>query len=220
MCRGELHGFDPRAEPSDTELAAQMAVALPQSVLAKRQSQAPRLLELVVSNLYEEVPNDDTPSSMWTMHVALGGLVNENIAKLIDKVVYELPPPWKQRSVTTYPPFFSLRRHSPTAFTVRCQVHWNLMLGMNPTEVDHPVMFRKDGNRSVFWIDANRAALDVLELDTLARAPRRVAHLQLHRGSCPVAGVFNALGLEVSQRAASGNLAARFSFGDGFKPLA
>mmetsp|Transcript_39961 Transcript_39961/g.79043 ORF Transcript_39961/g.79043 Transcript_39961/m.79043 type:complete len:382 (-) Transcript_39961:182-1327(-) len=205
LCRGELQCFDPLVEPSDAEWVALMATALPQSVLAKRQSQAPRLMELIVSNLCEEEPNNDNTPHKWIIWVSLGGLFNGRASQIIDKVVYELPPTSRQKFLTAYPPFFSLSRHSRAAFTVRCQIHWNPMLGMRPVEVDHPLAFRQDGNRSVAWIEAGPAALDIVEPKRPARAPCSAAKLQLHER----AGCFNALGLEVAQTTASGKAATR-----------
>merc|ERR1712008_102522 len=86
--------------------------------------------------------------SKWTLWVALRGFANEHIAKLIEKVVYELHPTFQQRFVTAYPPFFSLRRRGWTAFTVRCRIHWNAMLGMPTMQVDHQLVFEQQGNQT------------------------------------------------------------------------
>jgi len=178
-----------------------MAIALPQSVLAARQSQAPCLLELIVRNLYEEIPSHNESPNKWTIWIAFGGLDNGHTAQMIDRVIYELPPPGKQRFVTTYPPFFFLSRRGWTPFTARCNIHWNPILGMRPTEVDHSVVFGQNGNRSVHWIDVDRAALDTLGLGTLANAPNGAVQLQLPSA----VSMFNALGIDGgSQRVSPG----------------
>jgi len=67
---------------------------------------------------------------------------------------------------------------------------------MCPTEVDHSVVSGQDGSHSVHLIDVDCAALDILGLKRLARASNSAVQLQLH----PTVGMFNALGLEGSQR--------------------
>merc|ERR1711956_197935 len=99
--------------PPNAGLAAEIDANVPHAVVAQRQPQTLRTLELVVSNFHEEMSQTKDlhgNGSKWTLWVALRGFANEHIAKLIEKVVYELHPTFQQRFVTAYPPFFSLRR--------------------------------------------------------------------------------------------------------------
>jgi len=204
LCRGELQDFDPDTAPSDVDLAAKLEAAVPQRVVAQRQSEAPHKLGLVVSNLFEEVPDG---KSKWSMRVALRGLPNKHTAALIEKVVYELDPACKENSVTTYPPFFSLCRHDLAPSMVRCWIHWVPMLGMRPTTVDHRLKLETDGNSTLRTIDVDRDALDALEVEVLKCVPSSIVQLQLGpEGASKIPGVntvaLNALGLEIPQRRA------------------
>jgi len=205
LCREELTEFDPLAAPSSADLAAQIAAVVPQSVLDKRSSQAPHLLELVVSNLYEGTPElePEHNSMKWTIWVTLSGMANEHTAKIVDKVVYKLPSTFEQRSVTAYPPFFSLCRLGAVDFTVRCQVQWNPLLSMRPTEVSHPVVFGKDPCVTKHRIYVDTVMFDILEL---ARAPNSAVPLQRRRPRpFPIIAdptAFAALGLDAPQQEA------------------
>jgi len=192
LCRAQLHSFDPRAAPVNASLAAKIVAAVPQSVVAQRQSQAICMLKVVVSNLCEGVPDDGNTSSKWSLWVTLTGIEALRTSKLIEKVVYEFHPAFEQ-SVTTYPPFFSLNRHGGSAFTVRCQIHWNPILGMFPTKMDHRLVFEKEGGRTMHSVEVDSAAINA------------ATRLHLDQGrQVKVIGVdpraFNALGLEAPQR--------------------
>jgi transcription initiation factor IIF auxiliary subunit len=183
-----------------------MEAAVPQNVMAQRQSEAPCKFELVVNNLHEETPNSANKSK-WSMWVALRGLANKQTAAIIEKVIYEVDSTCKENSVTTYPPFFSLCRHDSAPSVVRCRIHWAPILGIRPTNVDHHLMLEKSGNRSTHAIDVDRDALYTLELEVLKRVPSSITQLQLSKeGIAKLSGVdpvfLNALGLDVSQRRA------------------
>jgi len=193
-------------------MAAQIAAAVPQSVVAQRQSNAPCTFQLVVSNLHEEIPGPADRSNKWTLWVALHDVANEDVAAIIGKVVYELPHTCRQRHVTAYPPFFSMCRHGGTSFTVRCRVYWNSVLDMLPSEVDHPLVFENGGNRTLSSIDVDRVSMAALQLEKVQSVANKGGELQLSkRKTFRAVGLderaFSALGLEPTKGANVGNSA-------------
>jgi len=210
VCRGSFQGFDPHAVPSNTDLAAQIASTVPTNMLAQRTSQAQCVLGVVVNNLHEQRPDCGAEGNKWTMWVSLCGIGSEHTATMIEKVVYQLPSTFTQRSVTTYPPFFSLCRAGQTAFTVGCQIHWNPMMHLHPTKVDHHLVFAPDGHRTVRAVVLDPVALDALELGALQHFPSSVTQLQLARRPSQANGMdtkaLNALGLDVPRKQAASTL--------------
>jgi len=203
LCREPFDEFDPLTVPSNADLTAQIAAVVPQHMLA---------LELVVSNMHGGTPELDENSIKWTIWVTLSGKAKQHTEHIIEKVVYELPSTFEQNFATTYPPFFSHCCLGGTNFTARCQIHWNSMLDMRPTELAHPVVFGKDDGDTTHRVYINLAKIKTLES---ACAQKHVAPL---RTCCPAPSpamvdnmMFNALGLEVSQGVTSGNLASQLA---------
>ena len=187
-------------------LSAKMVAAVPQSVLAQRQTQAPCKLKLAISSLHKHVPHTDNESK-WSVWVALHGFSNKHMAAVIEQVVYEFDDAsCMETSVTTYPPFFTLCRYGPAPFMVRCQIRWAPVLGIRPTVVDHRVMLENNGNRTLRNIEVDRDVLDSLEFKVLRRAPRNRQRQPNKKKTAKMPGVdqtaLNALGLEVSQKRA------------------
>jgi len=156
--------------------------------------------------LHEETPNSANKSK-WSMWVALRGFASEQTAAIIEKVVYEVDPTCKENIVTTYQPFFSLYRHDSAPSMVRCRIHWAPILGIHPTNVDHCLVFKKNGNRTISAVDVDRDALDTLALEVLKCIPSSITQLQLDQeGPAKLPDVdtmaLNALGLDVPQRRA------------------
>jgi len=161
------------------------------------------------------MPGQDNVSNKWTLWVALHGVADENTATIIKKVVYELPHTCQRKFVTAYPPFFSMCDQSATPFTVRCRVHWNIVLGMPHSEVDHHLVFKKGGNRTIRSIDVDSVLMDSLKLQNLLSVANKGAELQLSRWApFTVADAdpkaFAALGLEAPQTKAVSSSAAVF----------
>jgi len=168
------------------------------------------MLELVVSNLHQEMPQRTdyrANASKWTLWVALRGFANEHTATFIEKVVYELHPTFKQRFVTVHPPFFSLCRCGWTAFTVRCHIHWNAMLGMPPMQVDHKLVFEPHGNQTTNLAEIDPVAMQTVGLDVVQRIPNSAPQQEPAIGLHPRA--FGALALDVPQREAASNSRAK-----------
>jgi transcription initiation factor IIF auxiliary subunit len=185
-----------------------MMAAVPQSVLAQRHSEAPYQLQLVINNLHEETASTGNKSK-WSMWVALRGLFNKHTATIIERVVYELDPTCKENCVTSYPPFFSLRRHGSAPSMVRCRIHWAPMLGIYPTTVDHYLTLGEKGNGTLRTIDVDRDALDTLELKVLKRVPSSIKQqTKIGPAKPPNVGPvsLNALGLEFPLRKTSKQL--------------
>jgi len=208
LCRGGLQEFEPHTALSNIDLAAKMVAAVPQSVLAQRQSEAPYQLQLVINNLHEETASTGNKSK-WSMWVALRGLFNKHTATIIERVVYELDPTCKENCVTSYPPFFSLRRHGSAPSMVRCRIHWAPMLGICPTTVDHYLTLGENDNGTLRTIDVDDDALDTLELKVLKRVPSSIKQ-QTKNGPAKLPNVgpvaLDALGLEPPQRKTSKQL--------------
>eukprot|EP00419_Tripos_fusus_P036502 CAMPEP_0172783524 /NCGR_PEP_ID=MMETSP1074-20121228/204476_1 /TAXON_ID=2916 /ORGANISM="Ceratium fusus, Strain PA161109" /LENGTH=379 /DNA_ID=CAMNT_0013620515 /DNA_START=237 /DNA_END=1377 /DNA_ORIENTATION=- len=152
---------------------------MPEDVVAHRQSQTPRLLELVVRNLHEEglCGNPGT----WTLWVALRGFARRHTATFIEKVEYGFESISQQNNVTAYPPFFSLQGPGRTTFTVRCIIHWNALLGKPPTQVDHELIFNQhDGNQTTALVEIDPIAMQTMELDAARSCPNdAVQHHEL-----------------------------------------
>eukprot|EP00419_Tripos_fusus_P063430 CAMPEP_0172929526 /NCGR_PEP_ID=MMETSP1075-20121228/218527_1 /TAXON_ID=2916 /ORGANISM="Ceratium fusus, Strain PA161109" /LENGTH=444 /DNA_ID=CAMNT_0013790821 /DNA_START=72 /DNA_END=1406 /DNA_ORIENTATION=+ len=186
LCRGGLQEFEPHTALSNIDLAAKMVAAVPQSVLAQRQSEAPYQLQLVINNLHEETASTGNKSK-WSMWVALRGLFNKHTATIIERVVYELDPTCKENCVTSYPPFFSLRRHGSAPSMVRCRIHWAPMLGICPTTVDHYLTLGENDNGTLRTIDVDDDTLDTLALKVLKRVPSSIKQQQKAPmlGICP-----------------------------------
>jgi len=208
LCRGGLQDFEPQTALSNIDLAAKMVASVPQSVLAQRHSEAPYQLQLVINNLHEETANTGNKSK-WSMWVAFRGLFNKHTATIIDRVVYELDPTCKENCVTSYPPFFSLRRHGSAPSMVRCRIHWAPMLGICPTTVDHYLTLGENDNGTLRMIDVDDDTLDTLELKVLKRVPSSIKQQTKNRpAKLPNVGpvALDALGLEPPQRKTSKQL--------------
>eukprot|EP00419_Tripos_fusus_P063280 CAMPEP_0172927714 /NCGR_PEP_ID=MMETSP1075-20121228/217607_1 /TAXON_ID=2916 /ORGANISM="Ceratium fusus, Strain PA161109" /LENGTH=399 /DNA_ID=CAMNT_0013788983 /DNA_START=71 /DNA_END=1270 /DNA_ORIENTATION=+ len=209
VCRAELKGFNPKASPPDADWAAKIDANVPQNVVAHRRAQAPRMLEVVVSSLHEEMPQRSDhrgTASKWTLWVALRGFATEHVATFIERVVYELGPNFRQRFVTAYPPFFSLCRGGWTPFIIRCQIPWNPMLAMPSTQVDHQLVFEQHGQQTIHMVEIDPFAMQMVELDVQKHIPNSTTQQQLVRRG-PIVGVdpraFSALGLEAPQQKAA-----------------
>jgi len=228
LCRAHLHGFNPKQTPPNKGLAAEIDANVPQDVVAHRQSQAPHLLELVVEDLQEEMPQEPDKGGnaiKFTVWVALHSFANTKAATFIEKVVYDFGPTSEQQAVTAYPPFFSLRSTQSagrTAFTVHCVIHWNALLGMPPMQVDHQLVFDKQGTQTSNLVELDPVAMQTLELDSVLCGPNSAAQqFALRQRQTPVIGMdsraFGALALDVSQRQAGSNSKAKFP--SSFMPL-
>jgi len=171
FCRRPLGDFDPEAAEINADMAALIIASVPQETLDRRRSQMPRTLEVVVINLYEDVPQKIKNCNKWIMLVALRGMANQHASTLIEKVVYELHPTFSPSTITAYPPYFSLCRFGWGTFTVRCQIHWNSQLKMPPMVVDHHLVFESDGGRTTQTVDLDPQAFDALGFEAQGGAP-------------------------------------------------
>jgi len=183
-----------------------MVAAVPQSVMAQRQSEAPFKFELVITSQHEETPNSANKSK-WSMGVALLGRAHEHTPKIIEKVVYELDPSSRAHRVTAYPPFYHVvqPRSGSVPTEVRCQIHWAPVLGIRPTNVDHRLMLEERESCTFRMINVDRDALDTLELEVLNCVPSSIRQLPLNQaGPAELPGrgrrAFKALALDVPQR--------------------
>lgn len=148
MCRRNLRGLDPITATPDAAAAALIAEAAPQEELARRQLEAAGRLQLIVGNLYEEVPDHGGNTNKWTMYVTLQGENCQHAKALIDKVVYNLHWTFQPSVVTAHAPNFSLCRYGWGTFAVKCDIHWKSQLGLPPSRVDHYLVFDGEGGRT------------------------------------------------------------------------
>lgn len=153
LCRRDISRFNANAAVTDQRILSLINASMPADLVVRRARENSSRLEIVVGNLYEEVPHRGKNSNKWTMYVSLRGLASQHASSLIDKVVYELHPTFKPSVVTAFGPTFGICRYGWGTFSVKCQVHWTRQLALRPTEVDHYLSFEEDGGRSSAVVD-------------------------------------------------------------------
>lgn len=97
------------------------------------------------------------------MYVALRGAQSNLAAVLIDKVMYELHPTFRPDTVTALPPTFGIHRYGWGTFTVGCIIHWKPCLHLPPTQVNHYLIFEREGGRSTTTVEIGDEAIAPLD---------------------------------------------------------
>jgi hypothetical protein len=105
-------------------------------------------LEVVVGNHYrglsEQVVGDLCDE--WTMYVRLPEF--QASKEMIEYVVYNLHPACSPDSYIKRPPKLEFTKTSKETVSVNCTIHWNTLLGLQPTEVVHDLVCADIGGRT------------------------------------------------------------------------
>jgi len=106
-------------------------------------------LEVVVGNHYKGVHGQtvDDPSFEWVMHVMLPEF-QAITWRMIENVVYALHPTDSSDIHVKRSPNLQLKCLSKEAHSVICTIHWNPLLGLEPTVVAHDLVFAEVGGRT------------------------------------------------------------------------
>lgn len=155
LCRRDLTGYDADTAAIDATLVSVVAGSIPPELVTRRAMEMRSRLEILVGNLYEDVPSRGRNSNKWTMYIALRSFSSQQMATLIEKVVYKLHPTFRPSVVVAHPPHFGICRLGWGTFKVECEIHWNRQLGIPPLDVDHYLSFVEGGGRSSANLDVD-----------------------------------------------------------------
>jgi len=107
------------------------------------------LLEVVVGNRHRATGcwDDGEPRHEWTMYVMLPGFQLSK-STMIKQVVYNLHPKFSPDTCTLNSPNFDLTCVGWATFKVTCIIHWNPLLGLQPTTLVHELVLDELGGQT------------------------------------------------------------------------
>jgi hypothetical protein len=155
--QGSVVGVDPRAfsalglEAPQREVTSNLAAKLPSSFTPPRPlpSEDRCFLEVVVGNHHKGLFGQTLGDLFheWTMYVMLPEF-QVSKWKMIECVVYNLDPMCNPNVYTKRSPKLELTSSSKEPFSVTCTIHWNPVLGVQPTVVAYDLVFAEAGGRT------------------------------------------------------------------------